>query len=76
MLSRVSWRAAGALPVTGYATLQVFDRSASLRRGVSTLIRLFTLRREQAMLRAERASSREISALPAHSAQMIFASPV
>ena len=52
--------AAGALPVTGYATLQVFDRSASLRRGVSTLIRLFTLRREQAMLRAERAVLEEL----------------
>jgi len=45
-----------ALPITGYATLQVFDRSASLRRGLTTLVRLLTLRRELAALRAERAA--------------------
>ena len=43
-----------ALPITGYATLQVFDRSASLRRGLSTLVRLFSFEREIAALRAER----------------------
>jgi 1-acyl-sn-glycerol-3-phosphate acyltransferase len=45
-----------ALPVTGYATLQAFDRSASLRRGLTTLVRLVTLRRETAFLRRERAA--------------------
>jgi hypothetical protein len=64
----VGWRfgplaalgAVGALPVTGYATLQVFDRSASLRRGLSTLIRLFTLPRELAVLRRERAALEDL----------------
>jgi glycerol-3-phosphate O-acyltransferase/dihydroxyacetone phosphate acyltransferase len=45
-----------ALPITGYATIQVFDRSASLRRGLTTLVRLVTLRRELAALRTERAA--------------------
>src|SRR6185369_10289635 len=47
--------ALAALPITGYATLRVFDRSASLRRGLSTLVRLWSLRAELAALRAERA---------------------
>jgi 1-acyl-sn-glycerol-3-phosphate acyltransferase len=58
----IGWRlgplaAAGALialPVTGYATLQVFDRSASLRRGLTTLLRLLSLGREIEALRDER----------------------
>jgi 1-acyl-sn-glycerol-3-phosphate acyltransferase len=45
-----------ALPLTGYATLQVFDRSASLRRGLTTLLRLLSLGREMETLRAERAA--------------------
>jgi 1-acyl-sn-glycerol-3-phosphate acyltransferase len=45
-----------ALPVTGYATLQVLDRTASLRRGLSTLARLFAPSEELAALRAERAA--------------------
>ena len=60
----VGWRfgwlpallALGALPITGYATLQAFDRSASLRRGLTTLLRLVTLGREMEFLRAERAA--------------------
>ncbi len=51
--------ALAALPITGYATLRVFDRSASLRRGLSTLVRLWSLRDELAALRAERASLEE-----------------
>jgi 1-acyl-sn-glycerol-3-phosphate acyltransferase len=51
--------ALAALPVTGYATLRVFDRSASLRRGLTTLVRLWSLGDEVAALRAERAALEE-----------------
>jgi hypothetical protein len=51
--------ALAALPVTGYATLRVFDRSASLRRGLTTLVRLWSLGQEVAALRAERAALEE-----------------
>ncbi len=57
---RVSARAALlaviALPITGYATLRVFDRAASVRRGFSTLVRLFAFDREIQALREERAA--------------------
>jgi glycerol-3-phosphate O-acyltransferase / dihydroxyacetone phosphate acyltransferase len=45
-----------ALPITGYATLQVLDRSTSLRRAIPTLIRLWSLRHELDSLRSERAA--------------------
>jgi glycerol-3-phosphate O-acyltransferase/dihydroxyacetone phosphate acyltransferase len=45
-----------ALPITGYATLRVFDRGTSLRRGFSTLVRLLSFDREIQALRAERAA--------------------
>jgi 1-acyl-sn-glycerol-3-phosphate acyltransferase len=45
-----------ALPVTGYATLRVFDRAASVRRGFSTLMRLCAFDREVRALRDERAA--------------------
>jgi len=51
--------ALAALPVTAYATLRVFDRSASLRRGLTTLVRLWSLGDEVAALRAERAALEE-----------------
>jgi 1-acyl-sn-glycerol-3-phosphate acyltransferase len=47
------------LPITGYATLRVLDRSASLRRGVRTLARLASLGVELQALRAERAALEE-----------------
>jgi 1-acyl-sn-glycerol-3-phosphate acyltransferase len=43
-----------ALPITGYATLQVFDRSVALLGGIPTLLRLWSLGREVGALRAER----------------------
>ena len=56
---RVGWGPAMlallALPITGYATLRVFDRGTSLRRGLTTLMRLLSFEREIAALRAERA---------------------
>jgi glycerol-3-phosphate O-acyltransferase / dihydroxyacetone phosphate acyltransferase len=48
-----------ALPITGYATLQVLDRSASLRRGILTLARLWSLGHELEAVRAERAALEE-----------------
>ena len=46
-----------ALPITGYATLQVFDRGASLRRGlVDAGAALLPFDREIQALRAERAA--------------------
>jgi 1-acyl-sn-glycerol-3-phosphate acyltransferase len=44
-----------ALPITGYATLRVFDRGTALRRGMTTLMRLLSFEREMAALRTERA---------------------
>jgi 1-acyl-sn-glycerol-3-phosphate acyltransferase len=41
-------------PLSGYATLKVLDRSASLRRGLHTLLSTLRLRAEVAELRAER----------------------
>jgi 1-acyl-sn-glycerol-3-phosphate acyltransferase len=63
----LAWRAGvptalvalAVLPVTGYATLRVLDRSASLRRGVRTLARLASLGVELQALRAERAALEE-----------------
>jgi glycerol-3-phosphate O-acyltransferase/dihydroxyacetone phosphate acyltransferase len=57
---RLGWLAAlaalVALPLTGFATLRVMDRSASLQRGLRTLARLWSLREEREALRAERAA--------------------
>ncbi len=44
------------LPLSGYATLQVLDRSTSLRRAVKTLVRLSHLAEEAEELRRERAA--------------------
>jgi len=56
---RIGWSTAllalVALPITGYATLRVFDRGTSLRRGLTTLTRLLSFEREIAALRTERA---------------------
>jgi glycerol-3-phosphate O-acyltransferase/dihydroxyacetone phosphate acyltransferase len=44
-----------ALPITGYATLQLLDRGTSLRRAIPTLMRLRSPRHELDSLRTERA---------------------
>jgi glycerol-3-phosphate O-acyltransferase/dihydroxyacetone phosphate acyltransferase len=46
--------AAVLLPLSGYATLRVFERGAALRRLLRTLRRLLLLKEEMAALRAER----------------------
>ncbi len=48
--------AAALLPLTGAATLRVLQRSAAVRRVLSTLVRLFSLRHEMDALRKERAA--------------------
>jgi 1-acyl-sn-glycerol-3-phosphate acyltransferase len=48
--------AAVLFPLSGYATLKVLDRGASLRRGVKTLIGTLRLRAEVRSLRVERAA--------------------
>jgi glycerol-3-phosphate O-acyltransferase/dihydroxyacetone phosphate acyltransferase len=58
LLLASGWRAAAAalvlLPLSGYATLRVLERSVALRRLVSTSVRLVFLRRELQALRLER----------------------
>ncbi|MCA9668799.1 MAG: 1-acyl-sn-glycerol-3-phosphate acyltransferase [Myxococcales bacterium] len=55
----VALATAAALPLSGFATIRVLERTASLRRLLTRVVRAFSLRREMAELKSERAALEE-----------------